>query len=222
MDDVRIRVDEARVVSGLVEVPAGATAFLVLAHGAGAGMRHPFMEGLAAALASHGVASLRYQFPYAEAGGRRPDPSALLQATVRAAVAEGVSRASGLPVLAGGKSLGGRMTSMAQAERPLPGVVGLVFVGFPLHPAGREGVERSDHLGRVQVPMLFLQGTRDRLASLALLRPVVSSLEGRARLLVVEDADHSFHVTRRSGRTDEEVLDDLARAVAAWRPWEAS
>jgi predicted alpha/beta-hydrolase family hydrolase len=217
MEGIRIAVGERHVVTGLLERPDEADALLVLAHGAGAGMRHPFLEGLAEALSRHRVATLRYQFPYMEAGGGPPDPPGLLRATVRAAVAEGRARAGGLPLLAGGKSLGGRMTSSAQAQRPLPGVSGLVFVGFPLHPAGRPSVERGEHVARADVPMLFLQGTRDRLASLDLLRPLLAPLGARARLHVVEEADHSFHVTRRSGRTDEEVLEELARVVSAWR-----
>lgn len=218
VEEIRIPVGEQHAVSGLLERPEGAHALLVLAHGAGAGMRHAFLEGLSAALSRRGVATLRYQFPYMEAGTGRPDPPRLAQATVRAAVAVGGERAGDLPLLAGGKSFGGRMTSGAQAERPIPGVVGLVFVGFPLHPAGRPGSERGEHLTRVQVPMLFLQGTRDRLADLDLLGPIVSSLGERARLHLLEDADHSFHVTRRSGRTDEQVLDELAQTVSTWRP----
>jgi uncharacterized protein len=218
VEELRIPVGERHVVSGLLERPADARALLVLAHGAGAGMRHPFLEALAASLARRRVATLRYQFPYMEAGTGRPDPPALAHATVRAAVAEGRARAGDLALLAGGKSFGGRMTSSVQAERAMPGVAGLVFFGFPLHPAGRPASQRGEHLARVEVPMLFLQGTRDALASFDLLRPIVSSLGERARLHVVKGADHSFHVTRRSGRTDEAVLDQLADAVSAWPP----
>lgn len=203
-------------VSAVVTRPEDAALFLVLAHGAGAGMAHPFLESLAAALARHGIASFRYQFPYMERGSRRPDPAPLLQATVRSAVAAAASLAGELPLLAGGKSMGGRMTSRAAADAPLGGVRGLVFFGFPLHPAGKPGTERADHLAEVEAPMLFLQGSRDRLAGLDLLTPVVEGLGGRATLHVVADADHSFHVPVRSGRKDAEVIDELARTTAAW------
>jgi uncharacterized protein len=215
---MRIPVGERHAVSGMLERPASAEALLVLAHGAGAGMRHPFLESLASALSRRGVATLRYQFPYMEAGGGPPDPPGLLQATVRAAVAEGRARAGDLPLLVGGKSLGGRMTSLAQAQEPMPGVDGIVFVGFPLHPARQPASARGEHLSKVDLPMLFLQGTRDPLASLDLLRPILAPLGERVRLHVVLEADHSFHVTRRSGRTDDEILEELARVVAAWRP----
>jgi hypothetical protein len=187
---------------------------VVLGHGAGAGMRHPFMDRAADALAARGLATLRYQFPYMEAGRRRPDPHPILVATVRAAVARAAGE--GLPLLAGGKSMGGRMTSRAAAEEALPGVRGLVFLGFPLHPAGRPGTERAEHLSGVDVPMLFLQGTRDRLADLDLLQPVCRELGSRATLHVVEGADHSFGVLVRSGRSADEVMAELADAVAAW------
>jgi len=212
----RLAVPGAGEVSALVLTPARPQAWYVFAHGAGAGMRHRFMEALAQRLAARGVATLRYQFPYAEQGGRRPDPEPLLLATVRAAVAAGREAAGGLPLLAGGKSLGGRMTSRAAAAAPLEGVRGLVFVGFPLHPAGQPGVARAEHLARVTVPMLFLQGTRDTLANLELLSPIVGQLGGRATLRVIEHADHGFHVLKRSGRGDEQVLDELAAAVAEW------
>jgi len=214
---LRIRVGE-RVgeVSGLLLRPDAATHLLVLGHGAGADMRHAFMESMAAELGARRIATLRYQFPYAEAGGRRPDPQPVLLATVRAAVAAGQARAEGSPLLAGGKSMGGRMTSLAAAQEPLPGVSGLVFLGFPLHPAGRPGTGRGDHLAGVRVPMLFLQGTRDRLADLALLRPVCRALGAVATLRVVEDGDHSFHVRKRSGRTDDEARAELADGVVAW------
>lgn len=213
----RIRVPEAGPVSGLLLAPARPKALYVLAHGAGAGMRHPFMEAVAQRLAARGIATLRYQFLYSEQGARRPDPEPLLLATVRAAVAAGREAAGDIPLLAGGKSMGGRMTSRAAAVAPLEGVRGLVFLGFPLHPAGRPGVSRAEHLARVGVPMLFLQGTRDALADLTLLAPIVGRMGKRAVLRVVEHADHGFHVPKRSGRTDEQVLDELATAVAEWR-----
>jgi predicted alpha/beta-hydrolase family hydrolase len=212
----RIRVSDGVEVSTLLMTPARPRALYVLAHGAGAGMRHPFMESIAQRLAARGIGTLRYQFPYTEQGGRRPDPEPVLLATVRAAVAAGRDAADDLPLLAGGKSMGGRMTSRAAAASTLAGVAGLVFLGFPLHPAGQRGVARADHLAKVGIPMLFLQGTRDPLADLALLGPVVERLGDRATLRVIEDADHSFHVPKRSGRTDEQVLDELAGAVAGW------
>jgi predicted alpha/beta-hydrolase family hydrolase len=203
-------------VSALLELPAGARWLLVLAHGAGAGMRHRFLEAAAAKLAARGIATFRYQFPYMEAGSGRPDRPPKLVAAVRAAVAAAAREAPGLPLLAGGKSMGGRMTSTAAAESPLPGVRGLVFFGFPLHPPGRPGTERAAHLAAVSVPMLFLQGTRDDFAGLDLLRPVLAPLGALATLHVVDGADHSFGVRKASGRTGEEVLDELADAVAAW------
>lgn len=207
-------------VSALLLRPSGARWLLVLGHGAGAGMRHPFMESIAQRLATQGIATFRYQFPYMEGGGRRPDPPPVLLATVRAAVAAAAAAAAqaggDLPLLAGGKSMGGRMTSMAAAEADLPAVRGLVFFGFPLHPAGAPSTGRGDHLSRVRVPMLFLQGTRDKLADLDLLRPALDKLGERARLHVVEGADHSFHVPKSSGRTEAEVLEELARTVAEW------
>jgi predicted alpha/beta-hydrolase family hydrolase len=214
---MRIRVPDAGDVSALLIAPGRAAALYVLAHGAGAGMRHPFMEAIARRLAARGIGTLRYQFPYTEAGGRRPDPEPRLLATVRAAVAAGREAAGGVPVLAGGKSMGGRMTSRAAAAAPLDGVAGLVFLGFPLHPAGQPGISRADHLAKVTLPMLFLQGTRDTLADLALLRPVLEGLGKRATLRVFEDADHSFHVRQQSGRTDEQTLDELAAAVTEWQ-----
>ncbi len=195
--------------------PADARFLYVLAHGAGVGMRHPFLEEMAEALAEEGVASFRYEFPYMQDGRKRPDPPAVLHQTVRAAVLATREAAPELSLIAGGKSFGGRMTTQAQADAPLPGVRGIALLGFPLHPAGAPSVKRADHLARVEVPLLFLQGTRDDLADLALLRPVVERLP-RARLHIVEGADHSFHVLKRSGRTDAEVLRELARAVAEW------
>ncbi len=212
----RIRVSGGVEVSALLLFPARARALYVLAHGAGAGMRHSFMEAIAGRLAAQGIATLRYQFPYTEQGGRRPDPEPMLLDTVRAAVGAAHEAAGGLPLLAGGKSMGGRMTSRAAAAAPLPGVKGLVFLGFPLHPAGQPGISRAEHLTRVDLPMLFLQGTRDTLADLTLLKPVVGRLGARATLRVIEHADHMFHVLKRSGRTDEQVLDELALAAAQW------
>jgi uncharacterized protein len=209
-------VNASQQVSALLLVPTGARAQWVLAHGAGAGMQHPFMETLANELAAMGIATLRYQFPYMERGSRRPDPPAVCHATVRAAVAAAQTAAPTLPLIAGGKSFGGRMTSQAQASAPLAGVRGLVFVGFPLHPAGRPGDERAKHLSAVSIPMLFLQGTRDELADLTLLGGVTARLGERAQLKVLADADHSFHVLARSGRTDAAVRAELLQALDAW------
>ena len=203
-------------VSALLLRPAGARWLLVFGHGAGAGMRHRFMAEMSARLAEVGIATFRYQFPYMEAGSRRPDSRATLLATVRAAVAAAGEMAPDLTLLAGGKSMGGRMTSLAAAEAPLAGVRGLVFFGFPLHAAGRPSSERGGHLAAVALPMLFLQGERDQLADLALLRPICSRLGERATLHVVPTADHSFHVLKRSGRSDDEVLAELAPTIAAW------
>jgi predicted alpha/beta-hydrolase family hydrolase len=203
-------------VSALLERPPAARLVYVLAHGAGAGMRHPFLTSVVRALAERGIATFRYQFPYMEARARRPDPPGVLEAAVRAAVAAAASAAPGLPLVAGGKSLGGRMTSNAQAKQPLAGVRGLVFLGFPLHPPKRPGDARAEHLSAVTVPMLFLQGTRDDLADLQLLGPVCRRLGERATLHVVEGADHSFKVLKRSGRSDAEVLQELADTLAAW------
>ncbi len=203
-------------VSGLLIRPPAARRLLVLAHGAGAGMRHPFMEALARHLTAEGTATLRFQFPYAEAGGRRPDAPPLLMATVAAAVAAAKAAAGDLPLLAGGKSMGGRMTSLAVASGALTGVRGLVFLGFPLHAAGKPSAGRGAHLADVPVPMLLLQGTRDRLADLDLLRPTCQRLGERATLHVIDGADHSFHVPKRSGRSDETVLAELATTIGRW------
>ena len=203
-------------VSGLLEVPEDARACYVLAHGAGAGMAHPFMAAIANALARHGIATLRYQFPYMEQRSKRPDPPKVAQAAVRAAAAEAMRRLPGIPLFAGGKSFGGRMTSQAQAVSPLPEVRGLVFLGFPLHPAGRPSDERGAHLFDVRIPMLFLQGTRDALAELSLLQPLVRRLGTRVRLKLFEDADHSFHVPARSGVRDSDVIAQMADEVAQW------
>lgn len=204
-------------VSALLLRPPIARRLLVLAHGAGADMRHAFMEAVSSRLAQRGTATFRFQFPYAEAGRRRPDPRPVLLATVRAALEAAREHAGELPVLAGGKSMGGRMTSLAAAERPLPGVRGIAFFGFPLHAAGRPpSPERAEHLTRVSQPMLFLQGTRDALAEPTAIRETCRRLGPRASLHVVEGGDHSFHVLKRSGRSDAEVLDELAEAFTAW------
>jgi uncharacterized protein len=215
-DALTLAIDASRRVSALLRAPADARACYVLAHGAGAGMRHPFMGAIAEALATRGIATLRYQFPYMEQGSKRPDVPAVAHATVRAAVAEAARALPGVALVAGGKSFGGRMTSQAQAATPLPGVRGLVFLGFPLHPAGKPSDERAAHLAGVHVPMLFLQGTRDDLASLALLRPVIERFGSNAKLVLFDDADHSFHVPARSGRKDADVLAELADGIAAW------
>ena len=205
LQPVTVSVGEATRVSGLLQVPARVRACYVLAHGAGAGMTHPFMAAVAAELAERGIATLRYQFPYMEQGGRRPDPPKLAHATVRAAVAEAARLLPDLPLFAGGKSFGGRMTSQAQGSAPLPGVRGLVFLGFPLHPAGRPSSDRGKHLFDVHIPMLFLQGTRDALAALDQLEPLCAALGSRATLKLFQDADHSFHVPARTGRKDAQV-----------------
>jgi uncharacterized protein len=211
-----IDVDPTHRVSALFDRPATARAVLVLAHGAGAGMEHPSMQAVAAGLAERGIATLRYQFPYMERKSRRPDPPPLCHATVRAAVAEATRLAPDLPLIAGGRSFGGRMTSQAQAEVPLARIRGLVFLAFPLHPAGRPGTERGVHLQEVDIPMLFIQGTRDELADLSLLRPLVERLGARATLHLLEDADHSFHVPARSGRKDSDLRDDALDAMCTW------
>lgn len=215
-EPVVIAVDDATRVSGRLLVPRGARACYVLAHGAGAGMTHPFMAAVATELAERRIATLRYQFPYMEQGGRRPDPPKLAHAAVRAAVAEAARRLSKVPLIAGGKSFGGRMTSQAEAAAPLTGVRGLVFLGFPLHPAGRPSAERGEHLFDVQVPMLFLQGTRDALAALDELKPLCKALGKRATLTLFQDADHSFHVPARTGRKDALVRSEMLDAFAAW------
>jgi predicted alpha/beta-hydrolase family hydrolase len=214
--ELRFEVARAGQVSALWLGPERARAALALAHGAGAGMRHPFMESVAQRLAARGIATLRYQFPYMERGTRRPDPPSVAVACVRAAVEVARREAGELPLFAGGKSFGGRMTSTAAAENPLPGVRGLVFLGFPLHASGRPGSERAAHLRDVRLPMLFLQGTRDSLADLALVRSLCESLGARVRLHVVDGGDHSFHVLKSSGRSDDAVHDELADAIAGW------
>jgi predicted alpha/beta-hydrolase family hydrolase len=213
---VTIPVGDARRVSGLLRLPPRARACYVLAHGAGAGMTHPSLEAVSAELAERAIATLRFQFPYMEAGGKRPDPPALAQATVRAAVAEAAQLVPKLPLVAGGRSFGGRMTSQAQAAAPLDGVKGLAFLAFPLHAAGRPSSERAAHLSDVKLPMLFLQGTRDALAELDQLRPVIKRLGKRATLKLFDDADHSFHVPARTGRKDTDVRREMLDALAAW------
>jgi predicted alpha/beta-hydrolase family hydrolase len=211
-----IEVSEAIRVSGLLQTPPRPQACYVLAHGAGAGMRHPFMTAVAAELAKRHIATLRYQFPYMERGSKRPDPPHLAQATVRAAAAAALKLLPKSPLIAGGKSFGGRMTSQAQAKAPLEGVHGLAFLGFPLHAAGQPSHERAQHLFDVQVPMLFLQGARDTLASLDELQPICKKLGKRATLKVFADADHSFHVRARTGRTDSQILSEAMDTLATW------
>jgi len=213
---LQLQVDDATTVSALWMQPAKPVATLVFAHGAGAGMHHSFMADLSQALFEQSVATLRYQFPYMERGSRRPDAPAVAHAAVRAAVAAARELLPDIPLLAGGKSFGGRMTSQAQAGAPMEGVRGLVFVGFPLHPSARPGIERAAHLAEVDLPMLFLQGTRDELAELELIQGVVQGLGSRATLHLEDDADHAFHVRARSGRNDAQVLQALAHATAAW------
>jgi predicted alpha/beta-hydrolase family hydrolase len=213
---VTILVDEARRVSGLFQTAPGARACLVLAHGAGAGMTHPFLGAIASDLAQRRFATLRYQFPYMEQGSKRPDSPQLAQATVRAAVTEAGRLVPELALFAGGKSFGGRMTSQAQAASPLPGVRGLIFLGFPLHPPGQPSDERAKHLFAVQIPMLFLQGTRDEFANLELLQPLTGRLGARATLKLFPDANHSFHVPARAGRTDSQVRTEMLDALAVW------
>ena len=208
--------DATQRVSALLQLPPAAKACFVFAHGAGAGMEHPSMATVAAELATRGIATLRFQFPYMERGSKRPDPPAICHATVRAAVAEAARLAPTLALFAGGRSFGGRMTSQAQAIEPLPGVKGLAFLGFPLHPAGKPSDERAAHLREVKIPMLFLQGTRDELATLELLQPLIGRLGARATLKLLQDADHSFHVPARTGRKDAEVRAEMLDALTNW------
>ena len=213
---VTLAVGETIKVSGLLDVPEGAQACYVLAHGAGAGMSHPFLAAVAKELAERRVATLRYQFPYMEQGTKRPDPPKLAHATVRAAVAEAHRLLPKLDLFAGGKSFGGRMTSQAQALAPLAGVRGLAFLGFPLHPAGQPSRERAKHLFEVRIPMLFLQGTRDALAVLEELEPVCRELGAHATLRLFEDADHNFHVPARTGKKDPQLRAELLDTLSAW------
>jgi predicted alpha/beta-hydrolase family hydrolase len=215
--DLRLHLSDDRgEVSAFLLRPPDAWLLYVLAHGAGAGMRHRFLDSISAALASRGIATLRYQFPYLEAGRRSPDPPQVLEAAVRAAVIKAGDLVPELPIIAGGKSLGGRMTSGAAAAKPLPRVRGLVFLGFPLHPPGQPGTRRAEHLARVDVPMLFLQGTRDTFARQDLIASVCRDLEPAATLHLVDGADHSFGVLKRSGRTPVQVLDEIADTTAGW------
>jgi uncharacterized protein len=215
METLKIAVGDEQV-SGLFLRPANAKALYLFAHGAGAGMTHRAMESNARGLSERGIATLRYQFLYMENGSKRPDPPRLAHAVVRAAAAEAVQLASDLPLFAGGRSFGGRMTSQAQADTPLPDVKGLAFLGFPLHPAGKPGIERAEHLARVEVPMLFVSGDRDALAELDLLTPVVAGLGGRAMLHLVTHADHSFRVAAKSGRTLADAENEALDALASW------
>ena len=213
---LRIEIASADPLSALLMKPPQARACYVFAHGAGAGMAHASMEAIAAGLADRGIATLRYQFPYMEKGSKRPDSPAVSHAAVRSAVAEAARCCAGLPLIAGGKSFGGRMTSQAQAIDALPGVRGLAFFAFPLHPAGKPSSDRARHLADVDIPMLFLQGTRDALAELSLLEPMVKKLGKSATLHLVKDADHSFHVLKSSGRNDREVMTEVLDAFATW------
>jgi predicted alpha/beta-hydrolase family hydrolase len=214
-DQGKLRVNETVTVSTLWESPRKAKACYVLAHGAGAGMSHAFMQSVATALAERQIATLRFQFPYMEKGSKRTDPPRLCHATIRAAVNHAREKTD-VPLIAGGRSFGGRMASQAQAEEPLTGVVGLAFLGFPLHPPKAPSDERGEHLDDVKIPMLFLQGTRDELADLALLKALVKRLGKRATLKLYEDGDHSFHVRARSGHTDAEVFEEMMNDLAAW------
>ena len=211
-----IAVGDSETVSGLLILPRRPKACYVLAHGAGAGMAHPFMTAIAEGLHDRAIATFRYQFPYMQKGSNRPDPPPLAQATVRVAVAQAARQLPSVPLFAGGKSFGGRMTSQAQATSPLPAVLGLAFLGFPLHPAGKPSVARAQHLSDIDIPMLFMQGARDTLADAALIRQVVKQLGTRAALAMFPDADHSFHVPVRSGRTDQQVMAQLLDELAQW------
>ena len=213
---LQIAIPDAAAVSALLLHPPQAISCYVFAHGAGAGMTHASMETIAAGLCGRGIATLRYQFPYMEKASKRPDPPSVAHAAVRAAVAEAARCCPGVPLIAGGKSFGGRMTSQAQAISPLSGIRGLAFFAFPLHPAGKPSSDRAKHLAEIDIPMLFLQGTRDSLAELSLLEPVVERLGSKATLHLVQEADHSFHVLARSGRNDREVMDEILDAFAVW------
>ena len=215
MDALRIPAGEESV-SALLIRPADAKALYVFAHGAGTGMTHKSMESNAQGLAERGIATLRYQFPYMEKGSKRVDPPKIAHSAVRAAAAEAAKLAPDFPLFAGGRSFGGRMTSQAQAEEPLPGVRGLAFIGFPLHPAGKPGIDRAEHLSRVKVPMLFVSGARDALAEMDLLEPVVAGLGARATLHVVAGADHSLKLPKTSGRTSEQAEAEALDAIAEW------
>ena len=216
MTPLTIRVSPGQNISALLIVPSNAIACYVLAHGAGAGMSHPFMAAVAQGLAERHVATLRYQFPFVENGSKRPDSPPVAHATVRAAVAEAARQLPSVPLVAGGKSFGGRMTSQAQAKEALPNVQGLAFLGFPLHPAGKPGVARAVHLSEIAIPMLFLQGTRDALADASLIKATVARLRPMAGLKVIDGADHAFHVLARSGRTDTQAIGEMLDAIALW------
>src|SRR5215469_13575503 len=222
VQEMRFAVEGAGEVSALLLRPKTAHGLLVLAHGAGAGMRHNFLESLAAELVEAGVATFRYQFPYMEQRRKAPDRPPILTATVKAAVAAAAKAMPGLPLFAGGKSMGGRMSSHAAAEGLLPEIQGIVFFGFPLHPPKQPSIKRADHLAKVAVPMLFLQGTRDTLAALPLLRPICAKLGARATLHLIDTADHSFHVLKKAGKSDAEVLRELALSASAWMGKEIS
>jgi predicted alpha/beta-hydrolase family hydrolase len=213
---LKLKIDSTDDVSALLLRPSVARACFVFAHGAGAGMTHEFMETVATGLCDRGIATLRYQFPYMEKGSKRPDAPAIAHAAVRAAVAEAARCCSGLILIAGGRSFGGRMTSQAQAISPLAGVHGLAFLGFPLHPAGKPSDARAKHLRDVHLPMFFVQGTRDKLAELQLLEPLVTGLGTTASLHLVQEADHSFHVLARSGRNDRETMSEVVGALSSW------
>lgn len=215
-EPLTIRISGDQSVSGLLFAPASAKTSFVFAHGAGADMKHVFMATVAEGLAERGVATLRYQFPYTERGSKRPDTPNVAHSAVRAATKEMRRRFPQMPLIAGGKSFGARMTSQAQALEPLPGVTGLAFVGFPLHPAGKPAVDRADHLKQVDIPMLFLQGSRDELAELPLLQAAAKELGSLATLALFEDADHSFHVRVRSGQTDAQVMSAMLDTFVAW------
>jgi predicted alpha/beta-hydrolase family hydrolase len=212
----KIETGSAGAGSALLTRPVQPRACFVFAHGAGAGMTHAFMAAVASGLAERNIATLRYQFPHMEKGSKRPDPPGIAHAAVRAATAAAARHCPGLPLIAGGKSFGARMTSQAQARAPLANIIGLAFFGFPLHPAGKPSVERADHLNDVKIKMLFLQGTADKLAEVDLLKPVVKKLGTRASLHLLEAADHSFHVPVRSGRKDTEVMTEALDAFVAW------
>jgi predicted alpha/beta-hydrolase family hydrolase len=216
METITIDVGASGTVSGLLQMPPRASACYVFAHGAGAGMTHSFMAEVAGGLFERGIATLRYQFPYMERSTKRPDSPSIAHATVRAAAAESTLQCPGLPVFAGGKSFGGRMTSQAHAQRPLPGVHGLAFIGFPLHPAGKPSDGRAEHLFEIKIPMLFLQGTRDKLAELPLMQRLTASLGPRTSLHLLEHADHSFHVPVKSGSNDREVMREMLNVLTAW------
>lgn len=213
-----LKLDIARIgaVSAILTQPDKARACYVLAHGAGADIRHSFMEKVADGLARRGIATFRFNFPYMEAKKGRPDQPAVAHAAIRAAVEEAAKLCPGLKLVAGGKSFGGRMTSQAQSKAPLPDVKALAFLGFPLHAAKKPSSERAEHLVGIAIPMLFLQGTRDELADLGHLKPVIASLGAKATLREIEGGDHSFAVLKKSGRTGDQALSEVLDTLAAW------